>query len=154
MIQLLVQDAAEPAGEDTSEILWMGERRRCAIADCVLLVLALVAVGVSALGGHGIVRLLVVLAATCVLPGSALLTRLPGADVLEVLSLAVGLSFTIGAACGLAMVWTGWWHPYGCALALAAGACVMLALDLRRNVDGLVAPEGTRSSSLPEGADR
>jgi hypothetical protein len=113
---------------------WLGDPRRCAIADCALLVLALAAVAASLLSAHGVARLLLVLVGACLIPGSALLTRLPMEDVLEAVGLAVGVGFSIEAAGALVMVWTGWWHPYGWALALVGAACVMFVLDLRRNL--------------------
>lgn len=113
---------------------WLGDPRRCVVADCLLLSLAAAAIAVCLLDTHSIARLLLVLAAACLIPGGALLTRLPGEDVLEAFGLAVGLSFTVEAVGALAMVWTGWWHPFGWALALATVACVMFVLDLRRNV--------------------
>jgi hypothetical protein len=113
---------------------WLGDPRRCFIADCLLLILAAVTVAVCLVDTHSIARLLLVLVAACLIPGSALLTRLPGEDVLEALGLAVGLGFCIEAAGALAMVWTGWWHPFGWALALVTAACVMFFLDLRRIV--------------------
>jgi uncharacterized membrane protein len=113
---------------------WLGDPRRCVTADCLLLVLAAATITVCVLDTHSITRLLLVLAAACLIPGSALLTRLPVEDVLEAFGLAVGLGFTIEAVGALAMVWTGWWHPFGWALALVTAACVVLVLDLRRNV--------------------
>jgi uncharacterized membrane protein len=114
--------------------LWLGDPRRCVTADCLLLVLAAVTIAMCVIDTHGVARLLLVLTAACLLPGGALLTRLPVEDVLEACGLAVGLGFTIEAVGALAMVWTGWWHPLGWALALMAAACVMFALDLRRNL--------------------
>jgi hypothetical protein len=96
-----------------------------------LLLLALVTVVVCLLDAHGAARALLVLAAACLIPGSALLTRLPVADVLEGFALAVGLGFTVEGVGALVMIWTGWWHPFGWALALTVLACGMLALDLR-----------------------
>jgi uncharacterized membrane protein len=113
---------------------WLGDPRRCVIADCLLLVLAAATVAVCLAGTHSIARLLLVLAATCLIPGGALLTRLPVGDELEALGLAVSLSLCIEAVGTLAMIWTGWWHPFGWALALVTAACVMLVLDLRRIV--------------------
>ena len=113
---------------------WLGDPRRCVTADCLLLVLAAAAVAVCLAGTHSIARLLLVLAAACLIPGGALLTRLPVEDELEALGLAVSLSFCIEAVGTLAMIWTGWWHPFGWALALVIAACVMLVLDLRRIV--------------------
>jgi uncharacterized membrane protein len=113
---------------------WLGDPRRCATADCLLLLLTGVTVAVCLLDTHSILRLLLLLAAACLVPGAAVLTRLPVEDVLEAVGLAVGLGFSIEAAGALAMVWTGWWHPFGWAVVLASAACVMIVLDLRRIV--------------------
>jgi uncharacterized membrane protein len=113
---------------------WLGDPRRCVIADCSLLLLAAATVVVCLLETHSTARLLLVLVAACLIPGSAVLTRLPVEDVLEAFGLAVGLGFTIEAAGALVMVWTGRWHPFGWAIALGAVACAVLAVDLRRNV--------------------
>jgi hypothetical protein len=113
---------------------WLGDPRRCITADCLLLALALGAVAICLLGAHSATRLLLVLAATCVIPGGAVLTRLPMEDLLEAFGLAVGLGFTIEAVGALAMIWTGWWHPFGWAVVLISAACLVFAFDLRRNV--------------------
>ena len=113
---------------------WLGDPRRSLTADALLLVLAVATAAACLIDTHGTARLLLVLAAACLVPGGALLTLLTVEDVLEAVSLAVGFGFGIEAAGALAMAWTGWWHPFGWALVLVAGACVMLVLDLRRNV--------------------
>lgn len=113
---------------------WLGDPRRCAIADGLLLVLAAATVAVCLLQSHGAARLLLVLAAACLIPGSALLTRLPVEDVVEACGLAIGLGFAIETAGALVMVWTGWWHPFGWAIVLGAVACAVLAIDLRHNL--------------------
>jgi len=102
----------------------LGMRQRLALATAL----------VCALDTHSVAALLLLLAAACVIPGSALLTLLSTEDELEAFALAVGLGFTIEAIGTLAMIWTGWWHPFGWAIALAVVACAMLALDARRNV--------------------
>jgi hypothetical protein len=96
--------------------------------------LAAATVAVCLLQTHGAARLLLVLAAACLIPGGALLTRLPVEDAVEAFGLAVGLGFTIEAFGALAMVWTGWWHPFGWAIVLGTVACAVLAVDLRRSV--------------------
>jgi uncharacterized membrane protein len=111
---------------------WLGDPRRCVVGDCLLLVLAVAAVAVCVANTSSIARLMLVLAAACLIPGSALLTRLPVADPLEALGLAVGLGFCIETAGALVMVWTGWWHPFGWALALVTAAGALLVVDLRR----------------------
>jgi hypothetical protein len=112
----------------------LGDPRRCVTADCLLLALAAATVAVCLLDAHGAVRLLLVFAAACVIPGGAVLTRLPVEDVLEAFGLAVGLGFAIETVGALAMVWTGWWHPFGWAIVVGVGACATLVLDLRRNL--------------------
>jgi uncharacterized membrane protein len=123
-----------PAQRAETNARWLGDPRRCAIADCVLLALAAAAVAVCLLSAHGAARLLLVLLGACLLPGGALLTRLPVEDVLEAVALAVGIGFSIEAAGALAMAWTGWWHPYAWALVLLGAACAMFVLDLRRSL--------------------
>jgi hypothetical protein len=113
---------------------WLGDPRRCVTADGLLLVLAAVTVAVCLLQSHGAARLLLVLAAACLIPGSALLTRLPVEDAIEACALAIGLGFAIEAAGALVMVWSGWWHPFGWAIVLGAVACAVLAIDLRHNL--------------------
>ena len=117
-----------------SRIGWLGDPRRCATADGLLLVLAAATVAVCLLQSHGTARLLLVLAAACLIPGSALLTRLSVEDTLEAFGLAIGLGLTIETVGALAMIWSGWWHPLGWAIALGALACALLAIDLRHNL--------------------
>jgi uncharacterized membrane protein len=112
--------------------VWLGDPRRCVAADCLLLSLAAATIAVCLLAPDSIARLLLVLAAACLVPGGALLTRLPVEDPLEAFGLAVGLGFTIEAIGTLAMIWTGWWHPLGWAIVLVSAACGMFVLDLRR----------------------
>jgi hypothetical protein len=119
---------------------WLGDPRRCVTADCLLLVLALATVTSCLPATHSALRLLLLLASACLIPGGALLTRLPLEDPLEAFGLAVGVGFSIEAVGTLAMIWTGWWHPFGWALALVGCACVMFVLDLHRNVTMLRKP--------------
>lgn len=125
--------AVPQAAAHESHTGWLGDPRRCVTADGLLLVLAAATVAVCLLQSHGAARLLLVLAAACLIPGSALLTRLSVEDELEAFGLAVAFGFTIEAFGALAMVWTGWWHPFGWAIALGAVACAVLTADLRRN---------------------
>jgi uncharacterized membrane protein len=126
---------ADPSqGAAKVQTQWLGDPRRCITADCLLLVLAVATVALCLSDGHGVVRLLLVLAAACLVPGSALLTRLPVEDALEAIAFAVGFGFAIEAVGTLGMIWTGWWHPLAWALVLVGVACVVFALDLRRSV--------------------
>lgn len=113
---------------------WLRDPRRSAAADFFLLTLAVITVAVSVAAITSTVRLLLVLACACVIPGSALLTRLSVDDVLEGFTLAVALSFVVEAAGALAMIWTGWWHPLGWAIAVVVIASVVLLRDLTRIV--------------------
>jgi hypothetical protein len=113
---------------------WLGDPRGCIAADCALLALAAATAAVCALDTPHVARLVLLLAAACLIPGSALLTLLAVEDPLEACGLAVGLGFTVEAVGALVMVWTGWWHPFGWAILLGGVACLLLTLDLRRNV--------------------
>jgi uncharacterized membrane protein len=129
----IARPSRHPEGEQgIVQPRWLCDPRRCATADCLLLVLAAATVAVCLADTHSIARRLRELAAACLIPGGALLTRLPVEDELEALRLAVSLSFCIEAVGTLAMIWTGWWHAFVWALAPVAAACVMLVLDLRR----------------------
>ncbi len=80
-----------PATTHESRTGWLDDPRRRAAFDGLLLVLAGATVAVCLLQAHGAARLLLVLAAACLIPGGALLTRLPVEDVLEAFGFAVGL---------------------------------------------------------------
>lgn len=80
------------------------------------------------------VSAVVVLAALCVIPGAACLTRLGADDPLTALALAVGLSLAIDTAVATSLAWSGLWHPELAAAAVLAGAAVLLVRDLRRAV--------------------
>jgi hypothetical protein len=129
-------EPAEPAGGAARCGVWTGDLGRRTAIDCLLLALAATAIAVSVLGAGGTAPLLLVLGATCLVPGGALLTRLPADDLLSAFSLAVGLSFCIEATGALVMIWTGWWHPVGFSFAIVALASAMLVLDLRRSLRG------------------
>jgi hypothetical protein len=111
---------------------WLGDARSCAIGDLLLLALAGTTVAVCMAGPNGPLRLLLVLATACLVPGGALLTRLPAQDALTALGLAVGLGLCIETVGALAMIWTGVWHPVGAAGVLLTLTCAMLAADLLR----------------------
>lgn len=108
--------------------------RTPAYLDGALLLLTL-AVAVACAGQvNTTARLLLLLLAACLVPGGALLTVLPVADLLLWCSLAVALSLAIEAAGTLAMIWSGFWHPVAWALVLAALAAGALGLDLWRKL--------------------
>jgi GT2 family glycosyltransferase len=83
------------------------------------------------------IRPFAVFAAACLVPGSALMTRLRGVDdVATAAGLAIALSLSLVTAGSLALAWTGWWHPELLALLLGGGSAALLLADLRRALGG------------------
>jgi hypothetical protein len=117
----------------------LAQPMRRAVGDALLLTLASASVALCVAGASGAVRLALVFVTACLLPGAALLTRLRIQSTLERCALAVGLSLCIEAAGSLVMVWTGWWHPDGWALALVLASCAPIGVDLAANVRAAVA---------------
>src|SRR6266511_3900875 len=64
------------------------------------------------------------------LPGGALVTRLPFREPDEILAMTVVLSLAIIAAGSLIMAWLAAWHPLWLTAGLAVAAVVVLVLDL------------------------
>jgi phosphatidylserine synthase len=75
-------------------------------------------------------RLLAAVAFACLVPGGALVSRLPFREPNEVLALTLVLSLAVMAAATLVMVWLGAWHPLRLTAGLAAASAVVLLLDL------------------------
>ncbi len=78
----------------------------------------------------GLPRVLTALAFACLVPGGALVTRLPFREPDEVLAMTVVLSLAICAAASLLMAWLGAWHPLRLMAGLAAVSATVLVLDL------------------------
>lgn len=76
------------------------------------------------------VRPFVVLAAACLVPGGAILTRLRTGEPLTNLALAIGLSLAVEFAGSLLLAWSGWWHPLALGLALGVASGTLLVTDL------------------------
>jgi hypothetical protein len=126
------QSVAATAPDQEMDGGWLGDLHRSLTVDCSLLALAGITVLVSVLATKSTAQLLLVLAASCLIPGAAVLTRLAADDLLEGFTLAVALSFSIEAVGALAMIWADWWHPFVWAIVLVSLACVILLLDVRR----------------------
>lgn len=122
-----------PPSKPAPKTSW-GDAKRGVAIDISLLALGLAAAAAIALGGSGVVRLLIVFVAASLIPGGALLTRLETNDVATALGLALGLSLGVEAVGALVMVWTGWWHPLGFSILLVAAACLLLGSDLQHSI--------------------
>jgi hypothetical protein len=117
---------------------WPSKPKDQALLDCGLLALTFAAVAVCLIDDHGLARLLIVAAATCLAPGGAILRRLSVDESTGFIGLAICFSFAVETAGALIMVWTGWWHPFGYAVALACAATALLLFDLGQLLRGEV----------------
>jgi hypothetical protein len=79
---------------------------------------------------QGLPRVLATLAFAGLVPGGALVTRLPFREREEILAMSLTLSLCILAITSLVMVWLGMWHPLRLTAGLGAAAGVILLLDL------------------------
>jgi hypothetical protein len=113
---------------------WLGDPRRSLTADSFLLLLGIAAVAACLSGTDSPARSFLVLAAACLVPGAAILTRLPVTGFLDAAALVVTLGVSIEATGAVIMVWTGWWHPVVWAILVLVFAWILLASDLWRNV--------------------
>jgi phosphatidylserine synthase len=78
----------------------------------------------------GLPRVLATVAFACLVPGGALVSRLPFREPDEVLALTLVLSLSVMAAATLVMVWLRAWDPLRLTAGLAAASAVVLLLDL------------------------
>lgn len=78
----------------------------------------------------GLPRVLATVAFACLVPGGALVTRLPFREPDEILAMTVVLSLAILAAATLLMAWIGVWHPLRLTAGLGAASAVLLLIDL------------------------
>ncbi len=110
----------------------MSAPRAQTLRDVVLLGLMAAAV-VAVAADLGPVRPYVVLAAVCLVPGGALLTRLRTGELLTDLALAFGLSFAVEILAGVLLAWSRWWHPFALAILFGAGSAALLVNDIVRH---------------------
>jgi hypothetical protein len=103
-------------------------RRQIDIALLALCALSALAVA----GVLGPLRPLIVLAAMCLVPGGAILTRLPVRDGLTMVALMIGLSLGVDIVGSLAITWGNVFHPALLWLVLGAGSAALLVADLQR----------------------
>ena len=78
----------------------------------------------------GLPRVLATVAFACLVPGGALVSRLPFREPDEILALTLVLSLSVMAAATLIMVWLRAWDPLRLTAGLAAASAVVLLLDL------------------------
>lgn len=107
--------------------------------DVVMLILTAGALAAIVVDASGPIRWPLVFAAVTLVPGSAIMSRIPVNDVGAYLGLAVALSFAVGVVGSTLTVWIGWWHPLVLGGLIAVASCVALALDIRstsREVSG------------------
>ena len=78
----------------------------------------------------GLPRVLATVVFACLVPGGALVSRLPFREPDEVLALTLVLSLSVMAAATLVMVWLRAWDPLRLTVGLAAASAVVLLLDL------------------------
>ena len=79
---------------------------------------------------QGLPRVLTTLAFACLVPGGALVTRLPFRERDQILAMTLVLSLCILAVASLVTAWLGFWHPLRLTAGLGAAAGVVLLLDL------------------------
>ena len=111
-----------------------GGRTRIIVDAGLLAIVACAALSIVA--SLDVVRPFAVLAAFCLVPGGAILTRLSVDDPVTGVALAFGLSLTLDVAASLVLVWTGWWHPELLAIVIGAASAVLLLDDLWQAVGG------------------
>jgi uncharacterized membrane protein len=100
------------------------------VFDLTLLAVTALLVVLIVRGVDGLPRVLATVAFACLVPGGALVTRLPFREPDEILALAVVLSLAILAAATLVMAWIGAWHPLRLTAGLGAASAAILLLDL------------------------
>jgi uncharacterized membrane protein len=100
------------------------------VFDSTLLALTALLIMLIARDVEGLPRVLATVAFACLVPGGALVTRLPFREPDEILAMSLVLSLTIVAAATLIMAWVGAWHPLRLTAGLSAASAVVLLLDL------------------------
>jgi hypothetical protein len=98
--------------------------------DLALLAVTALLVVLIAWDVDGLPRVLAAVAFACLVPGGALVSRLPFREPDEVLALTLVLSLSVMAAATLVMVWLRAWDPLRLTAGLAAASGVVLLLDL------------------------
>ena len=98
--------------------------------DLTLLSLTALLLVLIARDVQGLPRVLATVAFACLVPGGALVTRLPFREPEEILAMTLVLSLAILAGATLLMAWIGAWHPLRLTAGLSAASAVVLLIDL------------------------
>ncbi|MBX6389860.1 MAG: hypothetical protein IRZ08_12840 [Frankia sp.] len=109
----------------------MADARTRILVHAALVTVGVLAAAFSLLEVTGTVRLLTTLLAAALLPGAAVLSRLPALDLAAWAGLAVAISVAIETVLSLVLVWTRLWHPSALAALLGAASVALLVLDIR-----------------------
>ncbi len=128
---------------------------RTGTGPAYLLLALLTAAVVAAAALPDPVRSWIVFAAAIVVPGAVIVRPLgivPAAHRPANLGLAIVVSLGVETAVGLAMAWTGFWHPDLAGAILAAGAYGLLGYELHSTAPpppGLLSADGLVPTGLP-----
>ena len=101
-------------------------------ADAGLAALIAAAVAVSVVPVPSAARILVMLAAACLVPGGAVVRYLRFDFGASWLAMAAALSLGFETLASLALIWTGWWHPAAVAIGLGALSALIIVFDWSR----------------------
>ncbi|ABD10958.1 hypothetical protein ThrDRAFT_01966 [Frankia casuarinae] len=77
------------------------------------------------------VRVLLAVPAAFLLPGAAVLARLPVDGTAAWIGLAVAISLAVDVLTSMLMVWSGWWHPAVMQSVVGLACCAVLIHSLR-----------------------
>jgi hypothetical protein len=105
-------------------------RSRTSMLSVGVLALALGAV-LAAFVAPQPARAVIVFAAMAIVPGAAVMLRVPPTDAATAVGLTVALGLAIDTLVSLFMVWTGWWYPVAGAAVVGAISVVSILPDCR-----------------------
>ncbi len=100
--------------------------------DVALIGLLAAAAAVTLVPAPVPVRLVVLLAAACLVPGGALVRYIGVDPGVAGIAMAASLGLAFETAASLALVWTGWWHPEVLAVGVAAASALLIVIDRSR----------------------
>jgi hypothetical protein len=81
-------------------------------------------------------RAVIVFAAMAIVPGAAVMLRVPSTDAATALGLTVALGLAIDTLASLFMVWTGWWYPVAGAAVVGTISVLSILPECRGSLRG------------------